>query len=325
MLTIKQIYDLAIRLGTQNDLRGVAAVQKKLKYVREQYDRLPADDKKEFDQERLTNPYSDTRMFAANPNKPVKRILVGIDIGTEELLLAKELSKQKPIDLVLSHHPLGPALAGLHEVMDLQAEIFAGYGVPITVAERLMTMRLEEVSRLIAGSNHSRPLDAARLLGLDVMCTHTATDNIVANYLHGLIKKQGKKLERVSDVMKMIKSIPEYQVAIKQKSGPMLFAGSLDRYAGKIALSEVTGGTSGSKEMYEKLSQAGIGTIIGMHMHEEYKKEAEKQHINVLIAGHMSSDSLGMNFFLDEIEKKGVEVIPCSGLIRIRRFKTRKK
>ena len=30
-------------------------------------------------------------------------------------------------------------------------------------------------------------------------------------------------------------------------------------------------------------------------------------------------DSLGMNLYLDELEKKGAEVIPCSGLIRVSR------
>jgi len=35
----------------------------------------------------------------------------------------------------------------------------------------------------------------------------------------------------------------------------------------------------------------------------------------------MSSDSLGMNLFLDELEKRGIEIVPCSGLIRISRIK----
>jgi len=33
----------------------------------------------------------------------------------------------------------------------------------------------------------------------------------------------------------------------------------------------------------------------------------------------MSSDSLGVNLFLDELGKQGIEVVPCSGLIRISR------
>ena len=67
------------------------------------------------------------------------------------------------------------------------------------------------------------------------------------------------------------------------------------------------------------MADAGIGTVIGMHMSEEHKKEAEAANINVIIAGHMSSDSLGMNLFLDELEKQGIEIVPCSGLIRVSR------
>ncbi|MFA5134925.1 MAG: NGG1p interacting factor NIF3 [Patescibacteria group bacterium] len=325
MMTVRQIYELAIKLGIENDLRGAATVRRRLKRQREQYEKLPTEQKKEFDIESLANPFSDTRMFAADPNKPVKRILAGIDIKTAEVLLAQQIAQTRPIDLILSHHPIGSALAGLHEVMELQAEVLAQYGVPITIAESLVKIRLAEVSRSVSSVNHNRELDAARLLGFDMMCTHTATDNMVATYLERLLRRERKNLEYVGDVIRLLKKIPEYALAMKQKAGPMLFTGREDRFAGKIAVTEITGGTEGSKDMYERLAQAGIGTIIGMHLHEDYKKEAEKHHLNVIIAGHMSSDSVGMNLFLDEIEQRGVEVIPCSGLIRVQRFKGKKR
>lgn len=324
-MTIKQIYELAIKLGVQNDLRGPEVVKKRLKREKELYNKLSDREKKDFDKEKLVNPFSDSRMFTDNPHKPIKRILTGIDIGTEELLLAKELSKTKPIDLILSHHPIGLALAGLHEVMDLQAEVLAKYGVPINIAENLTKIRLEEVSRSVSGANHNRVLDAAKLLGFDMMCTHTAADNLVANFIFKLVKRNKKNIERVGDLMGLLRNIPEYQQATKLKAGPVLFTGAEDNFAGKVAMTEVTGGTSGSKDLYEKMSQAGVGTIIGMHMQEEWKNEAQKYHINVIIAGHMSSDSIGMNLLLDEIEKRGVEIIPCSGLIRVKRFKKSKK
>ena len=325
MMTIKQIYDLAINLGIKNDLRGAEVVKKRLKREKELYNKLSEKDKKDFDKEKLINPFSDSRMFTDNPSKPVKRILTGIDIGTEELLLAKELGKDKPIDLVLAHHPIGPALAGLHEVMHLQAEVMAQYGVPINIAESLTKVRIEEVGRSVSGSNHNRVLDAAKLLGFDMMCTHTAADNMVATFILKLVKRNEKNIERVGDLMDLLRKIPEYQQATKLKAGPTLFTGSEDNFAGKVAVTEVTGGTEGSKYMYGKLAQAGVGTIIGMHLHEEHKKEAEKNHLNVVIAGHMSSDSIGMNLLLDEFEKRGVEIIPCSGLIRVKRFKKIRK
>jgi hypothetical protein len=121
-----------------------------------------------------------------------------------------------------------------------------------------------------------------------------------------------------------LEKIPEYQKAIEQKAGPKLFVGNRENYVGKLVLTEITGGTEGAVGIYEKMAQAGIGTIVGMHMAEDRKKEAEKNHINVVIAGHMSSDSLGMNLFLDQLEKRGIKIIPCSGLIRVSRVKGKK-
>jgi hypothetical protein len=323
MMTIKQIYSLAIEMGIKNDLRGQKTVKDKLARVKTKFQKLNDKQKEEFDQEKLFNPYSDTRIFG-DPAKKIKRVLTGIDIGTGEVMLAQELLKRGPIDLIIGHHPIGPALAGLGEVMDLQVELLNKYGVPINIAESLTRVRMSEVARGVAAINHNQAIDAAKLLGIDLMCVHTPADNMVANFLNKEINKQKDKLVYVEDLINLLKKIPEYKEAIKLKTGPKLFAGKPDRYLGKIALTEITGGTSNSKQMYEKISQAGIGTIVGMHIGEEHRKEAESAHLNVIIAGHMSSDSLGMNLFLDELVKRGVEVIPCSGLIRYSRAKKKK-
>ncbi|MBU0707307.1 Nif3-like dinuclear metal center hexameric protein, partial [Patescibacteria group bacterium] len=129
-MTIKQIYELAIKLGIQSDLRGQPVVQKKLKKEKVKYDSLNKEQKAEYDIECLSNPFSDTRIYYGTPDTKVKRILTGIDIDTGEIMMAQELAKTKPIDLVISHHPMGLGLAGLDEVMHIQAEIFALYGVP---------------------------------------------------------------------------------------------------------------------------------------------------------------------------------------------------
>ena len=128
-----------------------------------------------------------------------------------------------------------------------------------------------------------------------------------------------EKPERVGELIDLLKGIPEYKEAIKIGAGPKIFVGSPENRCGKIALTEITGGTEGSPKLYEKMSIAGIGTTVGMHISEEHKKEAEAANLNVVIAGHMSSDSLGVNLFLDKLEKQGIEIIPCSGLTRISR------
>jgi len=318
-LTVEQIHRLAVDLGIKNDLRGVAAVKRHLLREKARYEKLPKDEKAQFDRESLWNPYSDTRIYCGDPKRIVKRVAVGIDVGTSELLLAHELSGKTPIDLVIAHHPAGLGLAGLHEVMNLQAEVLAKYGVPINIAQGLMHPRVDEVSRKLSPINHQREIDAAKLLNLPFMSAHTATDNLVAMFLEKLMTRNRRNLELVGDILKLLGTIPEYREATKQKAGPRLFAGRPDRFIGKIALTELTGGTEGSAEVYQRLAQAGIGTVIGMHMSEEHKKQAEEAHINAIIAGHMSSDSIGMNLFIDVLERRGVRIVPFGGFHRVRR------
>lgn len=314
-MNIQDIYKLAIKMGIENDFRSSGQIQKNLKRIKEKYEKLSKEEKEIFDKEKLTNPYSDSRIQFENGNKNIKKAMAGIDIETAELLLAKELG----ISTVIGHHPLGMGLTGLDDVMHLQADVLEQYGVPINIAESLTKKRVCEVSRGVNPENHYQASDAAKLLKIGLLNVHTPADNLVAKFVDEKLKKD--KPEYVEDIIESLMEIPEYKEAAKKGFGPTIFAGAKENRTGKIALTEITGGTSNSKDIYEKLSQAGVGTIIGMHMNEESRKEAEKYHINVVIAGHISSDSLGMNLFLDELEKKGIEIVPCSGLIRVSRNK----
>ena len=321
-MTIQQIYALALSLGIANDLRPKAQVMRYLARQKKKYEKLSPAEKKFFDTERLTNPYPDTCVHYDNGVKSVKRVMAGIDIDTAELALARTISDQsrkKPIDLVIAHHPVGKGLTGLDAVMDLQVDVLAQYGVPITIAEKILHKRIAEVSRGVDPVNHFKAVDAARLLNMNYMCTHTIADNMVATFLKKKIEKD--QPEYVGDVIASLMEIPEYQESKRQGAGPRLFAGADENRAGRIAVTEITGGTEGSPEIYERMAQAGVGTVIAMHQSEEHRKQAEKAHINVVIAGHMSSDSIGMNLFLDELEKRGVDIVPCSGLIRHSRVK----
>ncbi len=311
-MTIKDIYNLAIKKGIENDFRGEEEISYMMERRKRAYKKMPKNKKEYFDEEKLSNPFSDTRVLYGDTDKEVKKILAGIDIDGDELLYAKQ---RGDIDLVISHHPRGVGLPGIDDVMELQIDMLHQYGVPVNVAEKLLKKRIEEVSRSIAPGNHNRAVDMARLLDIPFMCIHTPADNMVARFVEKKIEEKNPFL--VEDVMNALLEIEEYQSAKKMGAGPRMFVGSENNRAGNVVLTEITGGTEGSPQIYEKLSQAGAGTIIGMHMSDKHREEAEKAHINVVIAGHMSSDSIGINLFLDEL--KGVETIPCSGLIRVSR------
>jgi hypothetical protein len=180
-----------------------------------------------------------------------------------------------------------------------------------------MHERMSEIMRAIHPRNNERNVQAARLLGFPFMCCHTPADNSVNAFLQAKCDALGEE-GTVEELLDALKSIPEYHQAVLEGMGPTVFQGDEHRRTGRIMV-DMTGGTSGPPDSIRKLAQAGVGTIVGMHMGEEHRKLAKEEKVNVVIAGHVSSDSLGMNLIIDQYERQGVKVIACSGFTRVSR------
>jgi hypothetical protein len=317
-MKLRDIYEAAYRAGIAADPRGRDGVARVLKMAREEFDDLPERRRWEFDQEALVNPYADTRILTGDPDKEISKVLVGIDLEVGEVLLADALrARGKAIDLLLAHHPEGRAVARLEEVMGVQADVWRKFGVSIAYGDAVMSDRMGEIMRAIHPGNLERAITAARLLGLPFMCCHTPADNNVNKFVQARCDDLGAE-STVDELLDMLKEIPEYREAVVQGTGPVLFEGDGKRRTGKIMV-DMTGGTSGPVESISRLGAAGVGTIVGMHMGEDHRKKAKEEHMNVVIAGHVSSDSLGMNLIIDEYERQGVDVLACSGFTRVSR------
>jgi len=314
------MYEYLVNIGIEKDPRGKKEIEIILKERNKEYSLLGKEKKDKFDIDTLTNPYHDSRIIYGTGKETVKSVMAGIDIETPELLLANQLRLSgKKIDLVLAHHPEGKAYSTFHNVIAMQSEIMEEQGVPINIAQKLIGSRLSEVGRSVAGSNHQRVYDAAKLLNIPMMNAHTIADNHVVNYLQTSLNKI--KPRYLKEITAFLENIEEYKYASTFANGPFILNGDEKSKCGKIFV-DMTGGTEGPSEIIEKLASAGVGTIVGMHMSEKNYKTAEKHKINVIIAGHISSDNLGMNLMLDGLEKKygRIEYIECSGFRRFRRI-----
>ena len=320
-MTLRDVYRLFVEQGKSADLRGRAAVSKKLQQVKRAYSALPVAEKKFFDKERFHNPYADTRILNGQPDKKIKLILVGIDIGVQEVLMADRLcEKGAGIDLILAHHPVGEALAGLYDVMELQTELLERLGLDHAVARGLMNKRITQVRRRLHSGNHMRVVDAAKLLNIPLMCCHTASDNLVARYLQELMDK--KKPKNLQQIINLLLKEKEYQQAKRGKVGPEILVGKPTDPAGKVFV-DMTGGTEGSKDVFGRLSQAGVKTLLCMHLSEEHYQKVTGEYLHVVNAGHIASDNLGLNLMLDKLERRGdFKFIECSGFRRVKRSRT---
>jgi len=261
--------------------------------------------------------FEDSAVLYGKPDTNIKKIMVGIDIDIGELLLADKIRREEGLDLVVSHHPQGSAYAVFYEVMKLQIDMLASVGIDKKVAEELVDERKREVERRVLAANHMRSIDAAKLLDFPFMCVHTPADNHVSHFLEKMFDKE--KPKRVENILDILNGILEYKDAAKARVGPRIILGNPKRPVGRIFV-EMTGGTEGSKDAYDKMYKLGIRTLVSMHLGEEHFKKIKDTNLNVVIAGHISSDTLGLNLILDRVEKEEkFEVVNCSGFRRIRR------
>jgi len=315
---LSEIYRTCIDAGMSADPRPAEELQRVLADAKADYDKLEADEKPFYDTERLTNPYADTRIACGDPDLEVRGLLTGVDMETAEVLLADRLrEKGEPIDLIFAHHPEGPGFARLHEVMYMQADLWAAQGVGLGAADNLIATRASEVRRRFSPYNHYRAIQAAELLGFATLSCHTPADNNVQTFVQREVDE--KQPATIDALVKLLRSIPEYEHAAKKGYGPEIVSGTGTHRPGRIVV-DMTGGTEGPTDALNRLSAAGVDTLVGMHYSEEHKKRAEELHMNLVLAGHISSDTLGMNLVLDRIESQGVKVYCTSGIVRVRRF-----
>lgn len=315
-MKLSKIYELAVKYGIENDPRG-KDISEYFQNIKKEYRKLKGIERLTFDKESLKNPFSDTRVLYGNPESEIRKVLVGIDIEAPEILLADRIRERHGLDLALSHHPEGIAYAGLSEVMGMQGYILNHLGLHKEVVADCLKERVQEVARRILPANHSRPVDAARLLDMPFMSCHTPADNFVVKHLQGIIDKT--KPGTLKDILSLLYKIPEYKEAAFHKAGPRIILGKPNDKSGKVFV-DMTGGTEGPKELFGRMSQAGIKTLVCMHLSEDHFSKAKPEHLNVIVAGHIASDNLGMNLLLDKIElHQKLDITCCSGFKRIKR------
>ena len=324
-MKLKQLFNLAVDAAIEADPRSKATIQKQLKRIKDKRKKLDGKEKELFDEERTKNPFSDSRIHHGTGNEDIKHLMVGIDIETPELLLANELRKSgTKIDAAFVHHPEGRALADLEKVLPIQIDVFAQCGIPENRAEGMLRPRMERIWRSIHADNLFRAGRAAELLDIPFFGCHTITDNLVWRFMEKGICS--KKYDRVGDIVDALLEIPEYKEYAKMGNPPIIVNGNKEGRTGKIYANEFTGGTNGPEEIMKLQAEAGVGTILSMHVTEKALAVAKEHHINIVQCSHMASDTIGMNLLIDLWQKKGAKltILPISGFIRVDRTKDKK-
>lgn len=188
------------------------------------------------------------------------------------------------------------------------------FGVPINVAQKAIEKRARQESQKMHSKNLNRQADFAKFIDMPYLGLHTPADligqAIVQERMDALTKD--KPFTTLQDVVDVLNEFPEVRGALQD---PAIRVGEPGSYAGKVCVL-FAGVTGGGAQVYNTFFDYGVGTLIVMHMPEDdIKAVAEHNKGNVIIAGHMASDSIGFNRVLDAWQAEGLEVTRIGGLV----------
>lgn len=253
--------------------------------------------------------HPDTSISVEGSN--IKRVLAGIDMGAAELLTAKEMG----YDCVARHHNIVPVSSQMGDwVYHDHFEKLVNCGVPINVAQKVVEERKRTERHALHAMNMDSAASMARLLNMPFIGIHTPADLLAERAIERQIDPllDSNPRATLQDIIDELKNIREFA---ESPQDPEIWVGKPDSYAGKIVVS-MAGVLAMDIEEYKALIQAGYGTFLVMHMKPDVEKELQKdKRCNVIVTGHMASDSLGFNQILDAWEAEGLKIDRVGGLV----------
>ncbi|MEM2522830.1 MAG: hypothetical protein QXW82_06755 [Candidatus Bathyarchaeia archaeon] len=242
----------------------------------------------------------DSAIYVRGEN--IQKVLFCIDAGTSELLLAKHLG----FDAVIAHHPIGgTAVLNFPQVFKRHIQQMVEAGVPREEAEKAVKRKLEQLEVEAHTRNYMQTIEAAKLLKMPYMNIHTPLDEIGRQRMIKQLNNKLGKNAKVKGVVSALMELPEFKNALTKIK---ICLGKPENRAGRIVVSHAAG-TNGGYEIAKTYFQYGVNTLIYIHISpgdlEKLKADGKG---NLVVTGHIASDSLGINPFIKELEKRGISV-----------------
>lgn len=244
------------------------------------------------------------------PGENINKILYGIDIGVAELLYAKE----QGFDCVIAHHPVG--LINHFQVFQRHQDQLISKGVPIKTAQKVIDKKMLGYKF----GSHARNYDAvpsfARLIGLPFLNIHCPSDELGRRLITASIEQLESKNE--NPLLHEVKTHLEATFSEFKKAQTQIEVakGNENDPLGNWIFSHGAF-TNGGSVIADCYYQHDVDTVIYIHIAPaELFQILNLDHGQLLITGHLSSDSIGINPFLDKLDEKGIQITAVGGLIR---------
>lgn len=230
----------------------------------------------------------------------IRRVLLTIDADPAIIMLAKE----QGYDAVIVHHPIGISLLNFHKVFDRHIDYMLSYGIDEELATNAVNALKEKVTLRTHTSIYNHTVAVAEMLDMPLLNIHLPCDELMRLRIVEVLK--GNDIEKISDIIKSVKKIPEFKNASTE---PLVVYGDPDNIINRYAV-VIAAGTNGGAEIAKLYFVADTNTVVYLHISNEELAKLKSSTVegNLVILGHLAGDSLGLNIFADKLEEEGLEV-----------------
>lgn len=246
-----------------------------------------------------------------HPGAGIERILFGIDLGAAELAIAKDLG----YDCAISHHPVGgSSTLRFHEVLERHIDQMTGAGVPDDVAEATMRATIEDRRVLSSMTNYDHDPSVARLLDIPYVNIHTPLDEIGRRRMADATAELAEDATIKDLANHLRETFGEFRNAATEIE---IRVGKPESRIGKVVVSHGAG-TNGGYSVAKAYFDHGIDTVIYIHCRPADAKKLIDEYggaKNLIVTGHIASDAVGINPYIDRLRELGLDVTTFSGII----------
>jgi len=235
----------------------------------------------------------------------IKKVLLGIDAGVPELLLARQLG----CDAVISHHPQGgSAVINFYKVFRRHVDQMVEAGVPLKEAEQAVQAKMASLEVEMHSRNYDHAASVARFLKMPYVSIHSPLDEVGRRRMSEQVRQTAEKnpKAKVRDIVGALLRLPEFRNA---ETDIMVHLGKVSNLAGKVVVSHGAG-TNGGYEVAKTYFKHGVGTLIYIHISAADLERLRTDGVgNLIVTGHIASDSVGINPFISALEERGISVV----------------
>jgi len=241
----------------------------------------------------------------------IHRVLIGIDLKQAELMLAKNLG----YDCAIAHHPsAGRSMLHYHEVLLRHVDQMVGEGVPPATAQRVMAETVESRRVLASMQNYDHAPSVARLLDMPYLNIHTPLDEIGRQRLAAAIRSISPENRVVNMIEHLRQTFGEFRNAATEIE---LRVGRPENRIGRAVMSHGAG-TNGGYAVAKAYFDHGIDTVVYIHCRPEDAAKLREEYgdaKNLVVTGHIASDAVGINPYVERLREEGLDVSTFSGII----------